>query len=68
MTAGGIENRRQRFLREAAMISRRALLAGASASVAGLATRAATQSYPERPIKLIVPFPAGGPVDVTACR
>jgi tripartite-type tricarboxylate transporter receptor subunit TctC len=24
------------------------------------------QSYPERPIKMIVPFPPGGPVDVTA--
>jgi tripartite-type tricarboxylate transporter receptor subunit TctC len=48
------------------MISRRALLASGVAFGAGIATRAEAQSYPDRPIKLIVPFPAGGPVDVTA--
>jgi tripartite-type tricarboxylate transporter receptor subunit TctC len=39
----------------------------AAASAVGLGTRAHAQApYPTRPIKLIAPFPAGGPVDVMA--
>ncbi len=45
------------------MIDRRSLLA-LSAAVLALPARAA--AYPERLIKLIVPFSAGGPVDVMA--
>jgi tripartite-type tricarboxylate transporter receptor subunit TctC len=46
-----------------AMLSRRHFLIASAA--AGLdAGRAYAQSYPTRPIKMLVPFPAGGPVDV----
>jgi tripartite-type tricarboxylate transporter receptor subunit TctC len=45
-------------------ISRRMLMsAAAAAAAAALAPRAARAAYPERPIRLIVPFPAGGAVD-----
>jgi len=47
------------------MITRRRLLAAALASVA-LAGRASAQAYPDRLIRIIVPFTAGGPVDVMA--
>jgi tripartite-type tricarboxylate transporter receptor subunit TctC len=36
------------------------------AIVCGSPAAAPAQSYPDRPIKMIVPFPPGGPVDVTA--
>ena len=48
------------------MISRRALLAAAVAFGAGLATRAGAQVYPNRVIKMIVPFAPGGPADTMA--
>ncbi|HEY2137943.1 MAG TPA: tripartite tricarboxylate transporter substrate binding protein [Xanthobacteraceae bacterium] len=50
------------------MITRRGILSSASALAAtgllGRVSRAAT--YPDRPIKLVVPYPPGGPIDTTA--
>jgi tripartite-type tricarboxylate transporter receptor subunit TctC len=48
------------------MISRRVLLTGAAAAGASVITRARAQSYPDKPIKMIVPFPPGGPIDTMA--
>jgi tripartite-type tricarboxylate transporter receptor subunit TctC len=47
------------------MINRRTLLVGLSASIpaGGSVGAAFADSYPSRPIKVIVPFPAGGPSD-----
>ena len=33
---------------------------------AGIATSASAQTYPDKPIKMIVPFPPGGPIDTMA--
>src|SRR5713226_9615088 len=43
----------------------RSLIAAIGIGLA-LASPAAAQSWPEKPIKLIVPFPPGGPIDTMA--
>ena len=50
------------------ILPRRRLLqvAGAAAILPALSDRAAALDYPTRPIVVIVPFPAGGPVDALA--
>ena len=35
-------------------------------SLVGVALNAAAQSYPAKPIRMILPYPAGGPVDIIA--
>ena len=49
------------------MNRRAALIAGVLLSAAALSPASAwAQAYPTKPIKLIVPFPAGGPADLVA--
>jgi tripartite-type tricarboxylate transporter receptor subunit TctC len=52
------------------MTGRRALLvsgiAFAMAMASGVTTQALAQTYPDKPIKMIVPFPPGGPIDTMA--
>ena len=50
------------------MIARRFVLCAVIAlgTAASMAGRAAAQAYPDRLIKMVVPFPAGGPIDITA--
>ncbi|HMJ27370.1 MAG TPA: tripartite tricarboxylate transporter substrate binding protein BugD, partial [Xanthobacteraceae bacterium] len=40
------------------------LIAGFAVTVALMATNARAADYPTRPIKLVVPYAAGGPTDV----
>jgi len=48
------------------MISRRALLAAGAACGTAFVTKARAQGFPDHPIHMVVPFAAGGPVDVMA--
>ena len=47
------------------MIKRRTMLAATTASLAGVALNASAQTYPERPITFVCPWPAGGTADQT---
>ena len=49
-----------------AMSAAGAALAGALVASSASAQTASTSTYPERLIKIVVPFPAGGPTDVAA--
>lgn len=48
------------------MSGKRLLTLAAALLAISVAMPAATQEYPSRPVKIIVPFGAGGPADVTA--
>lgn len=47
-------------------MNKRFFITALTASVAALALPVAAQSYPTKPIKIVVPFPAGGTSDVLA--
>ncbi|QQS10659.1 MAG: tripartite tricarboxylate transporter substrate binding protein [Rhodospirillales bacterium] len=46
------------------MITRRAALAATAASPFAMASAARAQAFPSKPIRFVIPFPAGGIVDV----
>jgi len=46
-------------------MKRRTLLQAAGAATIGAAAPAFAQTFPARPVTLLVPFPAGGPTDIT---
>jgi tripartite-type tricarboxylate transporter receptor subunit TctC len=66
-SSGHGENRRPLQWRCTAVQMRRTFVALlALVTIFGKVEPAAAQTYPSRPVTLIVPFPAGGPIDSTA--
>lgn len=49
-----------------ASVTRRIFLAAAAAALCGTMLPASAQSYPTKPVRMIVSFPPGGPIDTTA--
>jgi tripartite-type tricarboxylate transporter receptor subunit TctC len=47
-------------------VTKRVLLSGMAAAALALGGPASAQSYPDKPVKMIVPFPPGGPIDTMA--
>ncbi|WP_256353912.1 tripartite tricarboxylate transporter substrate binding protein [Variovorax sp. dw_308] len=62
MTAAGAP----RYPRDLLPTRRRMLLAGASLGLSALGLPARAAGYPDKPIRLVVPFPAGGATDLMA--
>ena len=46
-------------------MQRRQIIQWGAASLAAPAFLAQAQSFPSKPIKLVIAFPAGGPTDIT---
>lgn len=45
-------------------MKRRHLIAASGAALAGVATRSRAQAWPDRPIRMVIPYPPGGGTDI----